>query len=81
MTLDPPYESAVWTSLKPLYEQKSWGQLSPPRPLWKVEGGGGGQNSFAVTEQKFLYKYLFLRIFITFLVFIVLDKNRVKVRK
>jgi hypothetical protein len=42
MNSDAPYESAVRTSLIPLHERKSWGQL--PSLLLKIEGGG---NSFA----------------------------------
>ena len=43
MNSDAPYESVVRTSLIPLQERKSWGQL--PSLLLKIEGGGG--NSFA----------------------------------
>jgi hypothetical protein len=43
MNSDAPYESAVRTSLIPLQERKSWGQL--PSLLLKIDGGGG--NSFA----------------------------------
>jgi hypothetical protein len=39
----PWYESAVWTSLKPLHGRKSWGQL--PSLLWKIEGGGGEMSN------------------------------------
>ena len=45
MNSDAPYESAVRTSLIPLHGRKSWGQL--PSLLLKIEGEGGGQNSFA----------------------------------
>jgi hypothetical protein len=38
MNSEAPYESAVRTSLIPLHERKSWGQL--PSLFLKIEGGG-----------------------------------------